>query len=135
MLISPRALVQPPPSLRRGDVGRDLPGRRCADPPGSRFYGVAATFDQELDTSAAQIAAIRADYPGMFPGGIPIPIFTYTLDPPLGAAGCRAAVSSPCNIRDIGVTLIVQSPQRDAEIRRLRLVELNGRGHRLNPNQ
>jgi len=84
----------------------------------------------------AQIGAIIASYPAMFPAGNPIPLFTYTLfDNPLGAAGCAAAVNSPCNVRDIGVTLIVQSPQRDAQNRMLRLVELNGRGHRMNPNK
>src|SRR6266478_4482960 len=57
----------------------------------------------------AQIGAIQASYPAMFPAGNPIPLFTYTLfDNPLGAAGCAAAVNSPCNVRDIGVTLIVQ---------------------------
>jgi prepilin-type N-terminal cleavage/methylation domain-containing protein len=88
------------------------------------------------NASAAQIAAIRASYPGMFPGGNPVPVFNYTLfDAPLGAAGCTATLNSPCNIRDIAVTLIVQSPQRDAQNQILRLVELNGRGHRMNPNR
>jgi hypothetical protein len=87
------------------------------------------------NATAAQIAAIRVNYPAMFPGGAPVPIFTYTFDPPLGAAGCAAALSSPCNIRDVGVTLIVQSPQRDTTNQQVRLVELNGRGRRNNPNK
>jgi prepilin-type N-terminal cleavage/methylation domain-containing protein len=84
---------------------------------------------------AAQIAAIQVNYPAMFPGGAAVPIFTYITDPPLGAAGCIAALASPCNIRDVGVTLIVQSPQRDTTNQQLRLVELNGRGRRSNPNK
>ena len=87
------------------------------------------------NATPAQIAAIQANYPGMFPGGNPVPVFSYTFDPPLGAAGCISALSSPCNIRDVGVTLIVQSPQRDTTNQQLRLVELNGRGRRSNPNK
>ena len=87
------------------------------------------------NATPAQIAAIRVNYPAMFPGGNPVPIFTYTLDAPLGAAGCISALNSPCNVRDVGVTLIVQSPQRDTTNQQLRLVELNGRGRRSNPNK
>jgi len=87
------------------------------------------------NAAAAQIAAIKVNYSAMFPRGNPVPIFSYTLDAPLGAAGCISALSSPCNIRDVGVTLIVQSPQRDTTNQQLRLVELNGRGRRSNPNK
>jgi prepilin-type N-terminal cleavage/methylation domain-containing protein len=85
--------------------------------------------------SAAQIAQIQATYPNMFPGGNPVPVFNYTLDATVGSSGCVAAASSPCNVRDVQVTLIVQTPQRDSQNAVLRLVELNGRGHRLNPNK
>jgi hypothetical protein len=72
----------------------------------------------------------------MFPGGNPVPVFTYVIDPALASAGgCRAVAGSPCNIHDIRITLIVQTPQRDAQNNRLRLVELSGGGHRANPNQ
>lgn len=100
--------------------------------------GVMFPYVQNVmnNAPAAQIAAITAAYPAMFPGGNPVPIFTYVIDPPLaGAAGCLATVNSPCNVHDIQVTLIVQTPQRDAQNNRLRLVELSGRSHRVNPNQ
>jgi Tfp pilus assembly protein PilW len=90
------------------------------------------------NATAAQIAAIRAQYPTMFPGGNPVPIFTYNnYDPPTGAlgGGCTSVATTPCNIRDVGVTLIVQALSPDTTTRALRLVELNGVGHRLNPNQ
>jgi hypothetical protein len=35
---------------------------------------------------------------------------------------------------DVDVTLIVSTPTRDAQTQRLKIVELNGRGHRLNPS-
>jgi len=65
------------------------------------------------NATAAQIAAIQVNYRPCFPAETRFPFFTYTFDPPLGAAGCASALISPCNIRDVGVTLIVQSPQRD----------------------
>jgi prepilin-type N-terminal cleavage/methylation domain-containing protein len=88
--------------------------------------------------TAAQIAAITADYPTMFPGGNPVPIFTYpTFDKPSAAlgGGCTSIASTPCNIRDVGITLIVQALSRDAKTQVVRVVELNGLAHRLNPNQ
>jgi prepilin-type N-terminal cleavage/methylation domain-containing protein len=99
--------------------------------------GVMYPYVQNVmnNASAAQIAQIQATYPNMFPGANPVPIFNYTLDATVGASGCVAAASSPCNVRDVQVTLIVQTPQRDAQNNVLRLVELNGRGHRLNPNK
>lgn len=88
------------------------------------------------NASAAQIAAITASYPTMFPGGNPVPVFNYIIDAPIGgAAGCVAAVGSPCNIHDIQITLIVQTPQRDLQNNVPRVVELSGRAHRVNPSQ
>ncbi len=99
--------------------------------------GVMVPYVQNVmnNASATRIAQIRATYPTMFPGANPVPIFTYTFDNTVGASGCAAAASSPCNVRDVQVTLIVQSPQRDDTNRVLHLVELNGRGHRLNPSK
>jgi prepilin-type N-terminal cleavage/methylation domain-containing protein len=91
------------------------------------------------NATAAQIAQFRAVYPAMFPGGNPVPIFQYSCD--IGAAvpqlPCPAAgaKNSPVNIHDVQITLIVQARERDAQTQALRLVELNGRGHRLNPNK
>jgi prepilin-type N-terminal cleavage/methylation domain-containing protein len=99
--------------------------------------GVMYPYVQNVMNNApsAQITQIRATYPNMFPGGNPVPIFNYTLDNSTGTAGCVAALNSPCNVRAVQVRLIVQTPQRDATSRTLRLVELNGQGRRMNPNQ
>lgn len=89
--------------------------------------------------TGAQIAAIQAAYPAMFPGGVPVPVFSYTCD--VGGGGtptaCPAAgaFNAPLNIRDVEVTLIVQPLDRDLQTQRLRVVELHGRGRRVNPNQ
>ncbi|MDQ1409887.1 MAG: hypothetical protein QOJ41_1622 [Acidobacteriaceae bacterium] len=89
------------------------------------------------NTSAAQITQINAAYPGTFPGGAPVPIFTYYCDTPNGPALCTGAGANNLsnNIREVEVTLIVLTQQPDMQTRRLRLVTLNGRGHRVNPNQ
>ena len=87
------------------------------------------------DAPSAQLAQITATYPSMFPGGQPQPIFQYTCDTPAGAMPCPLAgkYNSPKNVRDVDITLIVKTPQRDMQTQSIKLVELNGRGHRVNP--
>ena len=92
------------------------------------------------NATAAQIAAFRAAYPAMFPGGIPQPIFQYYCPNPAAPPALRrcqnaGANNAPNNVVDVEVTLIVRATRNDAQTRAPRLVELNGRGHRLNPNQ
>jgi prepilin-type N-terminal cleavage/methylation domain-containing protein len=103
----------------------------------------AATFFAPLvqnvinNSTAAQIAQYQAVYPGMFPGGIPVPIFSYTCDTgnvPLACPSAGAA-NTPVNIRDVTITLIVAAPLPDATTGESRLVQLVGRGRRINPNQ
>jgi type II secretory pathway pseudopilin PulG len=87
---------------------------------------------------ATLLAQIRAQYPSMFPGGSPQPIFAYTCDTPRGPVPCTSAqavgYNTPENIRDVNVTLIVMTPQKDMQTQSYKLVELTGRGHRLNPD-
>ena len=89
------------------------------------------------NTSAAQITQINAAYPGTFPGGAPVPMFTYYCDTPNGPALCTGAGANNLanNIREVEVTLIVLIQQPDMQTGKLRLVTLNGRGHRVNPKQ
>jgi prepilin-type N-terminal cleavage/methylation domain-containing protein len=81
----------------------------------------------------AQIAIYRAAYPTMFPGGNPVPLFNYTCD--TGGVPVACTGNTPANIRDVIVTLIVKAPTPDATTGRIRLVQLIGRGRRVNPNQ
>jgi prepilin-type N-terminal cleavage/methylation domain-containing protein len=85
--------------------------------------------------TGAQIAAIRAAYPAMFPGGNPVPVFTYTCDVVGGSPAPCTAANTAADIRDVDVTLIVQSISRDVKTNALRLVQLHGLGHRNNPNK
>jgi prepilin-type N-terminal cleavage/methylation domain-containing protein len=86
-----------------------------------------------------QIAQFRAAYPAMFPGGNPQPLFQYWCDALIGPQPllCQnpGANNSPANVRDVDITLIVMTPNTDAQTNQIHLVELNGRGHRVNPNQ
>jgi len=86
---------------------------------------------------AAQIAQFQAAYPNMFPGGNPVPVFTYTCYTPYGPQPCLSAGSynSPVNVTDVEITLIVMAPTKDAQSGLPRLIELHGRGHSLNPIQ
>ena len=88
--------------------------------------------------TAANIATYRAAYPTMFPGGNPVPIFQYYCtnpggNPPTVLCQNAGAANSPKKVVDVEITLIVNTPQRDAQNNSLHLIELNGRGHVINP--
>jgi prepilin-type N-terminal cleavage/methylation domain-containing protein len=87
------------------------------------------------NASAAQITAIRTAYPSMFPSSNPVPMFSYTCDLVGGNPTPCTGANVPADIRDVDIWLIVQSQSRDAKTNQLRLVELHGMGHRVNPNQ
>lgn len=90
------------------------------------------------NASSTQIAEFQTLYPGMFPVG-PVAIFRYTCDTPTKPMDCAdpgaSGSNSPENVRSVSITLIVQAPFPDSQTGRLRLVELKGRGRRINPNQ
>jgi prepilin-type N-terminal cleavage/methylation domain-containing protein len=77
--------------------------------------------------SAAQMTALQGSFPGMFPGNAAVPVFTYTFD--------AGTALQPPNIRELNITLIVQSPRPDPQTQRLRVVTLTGQATRINPNQ
>ena len=79
------------------------------------------------NASAAQIAQIQKSYPGMFPGGAPVPVFTYKYD--------SGQPNTPPNIREVNLTLIVQAQTLDPLTQQPRVVTLTARARRINPNQ
>ena len=117
-----------------------------ADPDGSTA-GALVPFVQNVVNNVCpqQLSNCHSAYPAVFPGGNPVPIFQYNCDTPsvsqslpLPTAACplaAAADNSPKNIRDVNITLIVAAPLPDASTGRPRLVQLEGRGRRINPNQ
>ena len=99
--------------------------------------GVLLPYLQNVMNNAtgAQIAAIQADYPTMFPGNTPVPLFTYSCDVVGSTPAPCTAANTPADIRDVGITIIVQAASRDTTTQAVRVVELNGLAHRVNPNQ
>jgi len=110
------------PTLMRGAVNKSGAG---GDPDAATSAaGVLAPFVQNVVNSPAQ------------------PIFSYTCDtstgpqlPPLPCPNAAAVDNSPANIRDVMINLIVATPQLDAMTGKPRVVELRGRGRRINPNR
>jgi prepilin-type N-terminal cleavage/methylation domain-containing protein len=120
---------------------RSMVDKTGQDPTGngSNTWTNAVPFVQNVmnNAPAAQMAQINVAYPNMFPGGNPVPVFQYTCDTLSGPQDCSAAGSSgiPTNIRSVTVTLIVQTPTPDLQTGQLRIVELTGRGSRINSFQ
>jgi prepilin-type N-terminal cleavage/methylation domain-containing protein len=119
---------------------RGVAAKTAGADPATATSGVLVPYVMNVinNDTAANIVKYRAAYPAMFPGGNPQPVFQYTCDNLTGGSPilCQNALAnnSPVNIRDVEITLIVRTPQVDAQTGRPKLVELNGRGHRLNPN-
>src|SRR6266550_4505394 len=129
----------PLPTLMRGMIPKN------GDPDTSTAGALVPFVQNIVNTQVVQnvtnplVAQYQAAYPGIFLGGAPVPIFSYTCDnssPPLQTIPCPIAVAdnSPRKIRDVIITLIVAAPLPDATTGQPRLVMLNGRGRRINPN-
>ncbi|OLB30633.1 MAG: hypothetical protein DMG41_20365 [Acidobacteria bacterium] len=130
-------------TLMRGMVPKQASHDPAVD---SSAAGVLVPFVQNVvnNSPTLQIGQfqLEAAYPAVFPGGAPVPIFQYTCDTPSTplnpAQPCPtlgAPDNSPTNIRDVSITLIVAAPLPDATTGQPRLVQLEGRGRRINPNQ
>jgi len=131
-------------TLYRGIVAKAAAGDPDAATSGP---GVMLPYVQNVmnNASAGQIAQFQAAYPGIFPGGTAVPIFSYICDPvPVTPPATQPAPqpcplsagnNSPTNIRDVNITLIVMAPSPDAQAGgRPLLVQLNGRARRINPS-
>lgn len=73
---------------------------------------------------AAQIAAIRVNYPAMFPGGNPVPVFTFP--------AFNGFPQQLPTIHNINVTLIVQAQDRDPRNNQIRVATLTGQASTVN---
>lgn len=77
---------------------------------------------------AAQIAAIQVAYPGTF-NNLPTPIFSWAFDANPAPPG-----TNPPYIREVTITLIVQSEQPDPRTNQPQVVALTGLARRFNPS-
>jgi prepilin-type N-terminal cleavage/methylation domain-containing protein len=83
----------------------------------------------------AELADLQAAYPAMFSSGA-VPIFRYWCDSAIGSASPPLECTSsnvPSQIQSVSITLIIMAPYRDIHTNRPIVVELKGRGRRINP--
>lgn len=129
-------------TLMRAAVDKQAPSHD----PAVDTSGVLVPFVENVVNNSPNLQIgqfqLSVAYPAVFPGGNPVPIFRYTCDqpsvspPPDPLPLCNGSPdNSPLNIRDVAITLIVADPSPDARTGRPRLVQLEGRGRRINPNQ
>jgi type II secretory pathway pseudopilin PulG len=115
-------------SLQGTTLMRGVANKVGVDPVGATAGTLVPYLENVMNNAtAAQIATLKATYPALFPGNAPVPIFTYTYD--------NGAAIQPPNIREVNITLIVQSATPDPNTNRYRAVVLTGRAARINPNQ
>lgn len=125
-------------TLERGVASKVAGGDPVA---ATQAAGMVAYVDNVMNnTTVAQMNMIRSFYAGMFPGNNPVPVFAYGFE---NAAGCpnqpappAAQVPAPPTcVREVNITLIVMSANRDPKTRQPRLVTLTARVRRINPSQ
>ena len=96
-----------------------------ADPVASTNGVMVPYLDNVMNNAtAAQIATIRAQYGTMFPGGNPVPVFTFP--------AFNGFPQQLPTIHNINVTLIVQAPDRDSQNNQLRVATLTGQASTVN---
>jgi prepilin-type N-terminal cleavage/methylation domain-containing protein len=123
-------------TLYRGSIAKNgVDPIGATSSPGVMVPFLINVMNNAVVSSPVQFAQITASYPSMFPGGTAVPIFQYSCDTPTGVVPCASAgfYNSPVNVRDVDITLIVMTQLPDAQTQQIKLIELNGRGHRLNP--
>jgi Tfp pilus assembly protein PilW len=115
-------------SLQGTTLMRGVANKVGVDPVGATAGALIPYLENVMNNAtAAQMATLKASNPQLFPGNVAVPIFTYTYD--VGTA------IQPPNIREVNVTLIVQSQRPDPNTNRYRVVVLTGQAIRINPNQ
>ena len=109
--------------LQGTTLSRAVVNKASSTDPATATSGNFVPFVQNVVNSASQ------------------PIFSFTCDTPTAAqpqpkpCSLAGADNSPTNIRDVAITLIVATPLPDATSGAPRIVQLSGRGRRVNPNQ
>jgi len=107
---------------------RGVANKTGVDPVGATTGTLVPYLENVMNNaSAAQMATLKASNPQLFPGNAAVPIFTYLPD--------NGTAFQPPNIREVNITLIVQSQRPDPNTNRYRVVVLTGQAMRINPNQ
>lgn len=108
-------------TLMRGVVPKAV----GADPVAATAASMFPYLENVMNNApAAQRAAISAQYPVMFPGGNPVPVFTF---PPFNGFAQQLPT-----IHNINISLVVQAQDRDPRNNQLRVVTLTGQASPIN---
>jgi prepilin-type N-terminal cleavage/methylation domain-containing protein len=128
-------------SLQNDTLFRGVATKVVGGDPVAATNPVLVPFVENVmnNASAADIQRIRDSYPTLFPGGNPVPLFTYRFE---NKAGCPNQPPQPLDpvpappscIREVGITMIVQSANVDMRTRQPRVVTLTGLARRINPS-
>lgn len=129
-------------TLFRGIVAKDNSDTPDPDPLTSGPELVPYIQNVMNRPSPAQLAALKAAYPSMFPGGQPVPLFQYYCESTPQPVRCDGSTPSlppptypdPRHVVSVVVTLIVEAPSSDLQTGRPLVVQLQGIGRRLNPD-
>jgi prepilin-type N-terminal cleavage/methylation domain-containing protein len=115
-------------SLQGTTLMRAVATKTAGDPVAATADKFVPYLDNVMNNpTAAQMAFLKNSYPAMFPGNAAVPVFTYTYD--------TGTLAQPSNVREVNITLIVESPRPDPQSNKLRVVTLTGQAVRINPNQ
>ena len=115
-------------SLQGTTLMRGVANKVGVDPVGATAGTLVPYLENVMNNAtAAQMATLQQSNPQLFPGNAVVPIFTYTPD--------AGTALQPPNIREVNITLIVQSARPDPNTNRYRVVVLTGQAARINPNQ
>ena len=134
--IGPGAAPVPVVWIRYQLAGTTLSRAAVCKGPGDPAAATLAALTPYVDNvinniPPTQMAPIQGEYPGMFPGNNPIPLFTY-----FGGSTCVApAPIIPGCIKEVEINMIVQSPSNDQTTGRPRVTNLTGQVIRFNPAQ
>lgn len=115
-------------SLQGTTLMRGVANKVGVNPVGATAGTLVPYLENVMNNAtAAQMATLKAGNPQLFPGNVAVPIFTYTYD--------NGTAIQPPNIREVNITLIVQSQRPDPNTNLYRVVVLTGQAIRINPNQ
>jgi type II secretory pathway component PulJ len=109
---------------------RGVAAKTTVDPiTATGLNGVLVPYLENVmnNASSAEIATITTSYPGTFPGGTAVPVFTFPQ--------YQGAVQAPPNIHNINIALIVQAPNKDLQTQGVRIATFTAQASTINPYQ
>ena len=79
------------------------------------------------NAGSSLISTITASYPGTFPGGTAVPVFSFPT--------YQGIAQAPPNIHNINIALIVQAPNKDLQTQGVRIATFTAQASTVNPYQ